>query len=797
MSTPTSTSTKVECGVLGCETSLYIQCLNCNFISCIKCTQTFILSQTSAKCMSCNRELSEDYLREKFSKSWMSKDYADWKKNKLLEREKGLLPETVNYLADEKKRKQISDLVREKRIEESKLKIQLDSLMFDYKSIKNEIKLYLKSKPKKSKRKSKNKDHSDDEEEEVEDEILKSYENRLNAVMNEFKVVEKLHLQYHQQQGILATSIMGYVGNNNPYCFKNNTVDELIKKANARIVLSSYPIQTLGKLSFYNIDYMRTENNEIKNEEKKERRTFIKPCPAKDCRGFLSNKWICGLCNTVVCKDCHEIKGVKNQKDLDDDNDYEDEDNSKKSSKKKDTFNHKCDPNNIETAKALNKETRGCPKCGVRIYKIDGCFAPDTEILMKDGSTKLAKNIQIGDKLVGNDGFERNVINIVQGESQMYNVFQDNGLTYEVNLYHKLVLKNIKEDAIICKNYYTTVHDFIILNDDEKNRYKGIRVDVTGEEILTTLSIKKSKVGKYYGWETDGNHLFLLPDGTVLHNCDQMYCTSCHTAFSWQTGEIAKGPIHNPHYFQYLRQQGLNIPRANHPDANPEARFEMLCGQVPTADRILTYFNANKNIKVANSEINSPLRNYLYEIQRFRTHIDEILNPRYRWQRNTIKTQYNPEDYRDLRIRYLNKEIDEKHWNTVTMKRYKKLEYNKMISNLNQTLVAVFGDFLTNCFSIKNVVISDYHFFDPIFYFIEYYNSEAEKYTKLFGYNANDYTISTHPDYKIFLKDNKEEENKKYQTFITNRYPSFNQITTHIKEVKKKNKNNESDSDTD
>lgn len=654
MSTPTSTSTKVECGVLGCETSLYIQCLNCNFISCIKCTQTFILSQTSAKCMSCNRELSEDYLREKFSKSWMSKDYADWKKNKLLEREKGLLPETVNYLADEKKRKQISDLVREKRIEESKLKIQLDSLMFDYKSIKNEIKLYLKSKPKKSKRKSKskNKDHSDDEEEEVEDEILKSYENRLNAVMNEFKVVEKLHLQYHQQQGILATSIMGYVGNNNPYCFKNNTVDELIKKANARIVLSSYPIQTLGKLSFYNIDYMRTENNdEIKNEEKKERRAFIKPCPAKDCRGFLSNKWICGLCNTVVCKDCHEIKGVKNQKDLDNDNDDDDEDNSKKSSKKKDTFNHKCDANNIETAKALNKETRGCPKCGVRIYKIDGC--------------------------------------------------------------------------------------------------------------------------------------------------DQIWCTSCHTAFSWQTGEIAKGPIHNPHYFQYLRQQGLNIPRANHPDANPEARFEMLCGQVPTADRILTYFNANKNIKVARSEINSPLRNYLYEIQRFRTHIDEILNPRYRWQRNTIKTQYNPEDYRDLRIRYLNKEIDEKHWNTVTMKRYKKLEYNKMISNLNQTLVAVFGDFLTNCFSIKNVVISDYHFFDPIFYFIEYYNSEAEKYTKLFGYNANDYTISTNPDYKIFLKDNKEEENKKYQTFITNRYPSFNQITTHIKEVKKKNKNNESDSDTD
>jgi hypothetical protein len=53
-----------------------------------------------------------------------------------------------------------------------------------------------------------------------------------------------------------------------------------------------------------------------------------------------------------------------------------------------------------------------------------------------------------------------------------------------------------------------------------------------------------------------------------VSGCDQMWCTECHTSFSWKTGQITGGVIHNPHYFQYMRTNNNgNIPRQ--PGDNP------------------------------------------------------------------------------------------------------------------------------------------------------------------------------------------------------------------------------------
>lgn len=80
-----------------------------------------------------------------------------------------------------------------------------------------------------------------------------------------------------------------------------------------------------------------------------EKRQFVRACPATGCRGFLSSAWKCGMCDTWTCPDCHEVKGP--DKDAP----------------------HTCDPNNIETAKLLAKDSRNCPKCASMIFKIDGC----------------------------------------------------------------------------------------------------------------------------------------------------------------------------------------------------------------------------------------------------------------------------------------------------------------------------------------------------------------------------------------------------------------------------------------
>ncbi len=50
--------------------------------------------------------------------------------------------------------------------------------------------------------------------------------------------------------------------------------------------------------------------------------------------------------------------------------------------------------------------------------------------------------------------------------------------------------------------------------------------------------------------------------GTVIFKidgCDQMYCVMCHTAFSWRSGHIVTGRIHNPHYFEYRNAMNMQI----------------------------------------------------------------------------------------------------------------------------------------------------------------------------------------------------------------------------------------------
>lgn len=75
------------------------------------------------------------------------------------------------------------------------------------------------------------------------------------------------------------------------------------------------------------------------------------------------------------------------------------------------------------------------------------CHCESDEILMADGSIKLAKDVIIGDKLIGRDGGIRNVLETHRGFSDLYRVSSDKFDSYTVSKGHLLCLYRTPEEA--------------------------------------------------------------------------------------------------------------------------------------------------------------------------------------------------------------------------------------------------------------------------------------------------------------------------------------------------------------
>lgn len=650
-----------------------------------------------------------------------------------------------------------------------------------------------------------------------------------------------------------------------------------------------------------------------------EKREFIKPCPAEGCRGFLSTQWKCGICQVHVCNKCQEIK----QEDI----------------------AHQCDPEILKNIEAIKSDSKPCPKCGITIHKINGCFAKDVPLRMWDGATKMSQDICIGDEMIGDDGNKRVVLDTFSGEDDLYEVHQNDGMTYTVNSKHTLVLKFSGDRAIhwsetrqswkirwfdsnefrmrsksfpvttettkdgarsqieafaktltdveeiemtvdqymkllpstkrallgfkcdgvnwpkkdvpldpyllgvwigdgisngqcftgqdtevleyiwnwcaengmemvhdgpykyrirrremsngrhaigrgascnTCVGCVTKRHTFcdkpaiqyqpddpkaqvhilrnelsklglignkhipleyitndrktrlemlagltdtdgclssndgkriqivqskkqivdqieflakslgftVHINVDKKKNimFDGVRkdygdcykVNISGARLSdvptriqrkqcfdakpnkdwmrTSIDVKPMGRGTYYGFVVDGNHRICLADMTVTRNCDQMYCTQCHTAFSWRTGRIETGPVHNPHFYEWQRQQNGGVA--------PRVPGDIPCGGMPTMGMFNRYMNKFKTLAEY-----PELYNTLYGLHRLSTHIEHITIPQYRY----TPPQDPMESNEDLRVSYLRKQIDEDQLKVTLQKREKKRNKDRAI----------------------------------------------------------------------------------------------------------------------
>ena len=134
------------------------------------------------------------------------------------------------------------------------------------------------------------------------------------------------------------------------------------------------------------------------------------------------------------------------------------------------------------------------------------CFAPETEILMYDGTIKRIKDIIVGDYVMGEDSKPKKVIETHIGNGKMYKIIPSKGDPYIVNGEHQLVLKrtgNIKDFSDMCDNdgvITISVNDFLNRSNWFKHIVVGFRTGVMFEE-------KPVKIDPYFLglWLGDGS----------------------------------------------------------------------------------------------------------------------------------------------------------------------------------------------------------------------------------------------------------------------------------------------------
>jgi hypothetical protein len=130
-----------------------------------------------------------------------------------------------------------------------------------------------------------------------------------------------------------------------------------------------------------------------------------------------------------------------------------------------------------------------------------------------------------------------------------------------------------------------------------------------------------------------------------IDGCDQMWCTQCHKAFSWNTGKVITGTIHNPHFYQFQRENGGGTMVRNPGD--------VVCGGLPESRDVNNKLTRSK-IPLDKAEIITTVSN----IHRLQNHFTAFtVTPL----RTNVRDEQN---FEKERIQYILKEINREELGT-------------------------------------------------------------------------------------------------------------------------------------
>lgn len=181
-----------------------------------------------------------------------------------------------------------------------------------------------------------------------------------------------------------------------------------------------------------------------------------------------------------------------------------------------------------------------------------------------------------------------------------------------------------------------------------------------------------------------------------IDGCDQMFCTACNTAFSWRTGSVVTGRIHNPHYYEFLRNRNVAVREIG----------DQPCGG------ILPYNQLRK--------IPTQYQTFIYGAHRLYHHIQDVYLP-------TLQPK-NTETYR---VEYLLGNISEYDFKQAIHRNEKanskKFEFRLVFSMFCEVVVDLFRNYANSDWSQLHLELLN---------LVEYTNQQSSKIGTVFGCKA-------------------------------------------------------------
>ena len=216
-----------------------------------------------------------------------------------------------------------------------------------------------------------------------------------------------------------------------------------------------------------------------------------------------------------------------------------------------------------------------------------------------------------------------------------------------------------------------------------------------------------------------------------ISGCDQMWCTFCHVAFSWNKGTIEKGRIHNPEYTNYMLSKGGDVNAT-------------ICnGQAPPLHTIFRALEVNK-VKLNNITE--------YTIDTISRTIDEM--------RQYTLANYSPNEtkHKELRFAYIRKNINDVEYKSQLIK-FERLEVkHQRIHDYLDTFTKGATDLLINLHARpthEQIKI----FMTEIIELIKYVNEHLKNSITKLGYKSYPMIYVNPLGYIIFLKQASSHKN--------------------------------------